>query len=218
MKNFPCCLFKIAFLTLILAACVAVPQCKPLSPQSGTTCPDIFPDKAFRAIHKIEMNNALFGKSIFIGAAKVEPQRDALHAVLMSVEGMVLFEAKVEGGDLLVISAFPPLNDPDFTRELMADVLFLLLKPAAAPAETGADEQGLTACRWPTEAGGVLEQTLMREGAIRMRRYDKQRRTIKEAVALPPFDRGMPTQIRMRSFIPVNYTIELTLINMEFVD
>lgn len=218
MKIFPCRLFRIAFLALTLTACAAVPQYKPLSPQSGTTCPNIFPYKAFRAVHTIELNNALIGKRIFIGAAKVEPERDALHAVLMSVEGMVLFEAKAEGGNLRVIRAFPPLNDPDFARGLMADVSFLLLNPLAAPVERGADEQGLTACRWQTEAGGVLEQTFVRDGAIRVRRYDGQRRTIKEAVALPPFDRGMPTQIRLRSFIPANYTIELTLINMEFVD
>lgn len=169
MKAFSCHLFEIFLFVLVLTACAAIPQYKPLNPQSGAVCPDIFSAKAFRTVHQIELNSAHIGKSIFIGAAKVEPARDALHAVLMSVEGMVLFEAECEGADLRVISAFPPLNDPAFAKGLMADVLFVLLKPAGPPAEQGIDEQGLTACRWPTGAGAILETASMPDGNIRIR-------------------------------------------------
>ena len=218
MKAFSYRLFKIALLMLMVTACATVPQYKPLNLQSGAVCPDIFPSKAFRTVHQIELNSALIGKSILIGAAKVEPGRDALHTVLMSVEGMVLFEAECEGADLRVISAFPPLNDPAFAKGLMADVLFVLLKPAGLPAEQGIDEQGLTACRWPTQAGSVLETASMPDGAVRMRLYDGDKRTMKEAVASPPFTRGVPAKIKLKAFGPANYTIDLTLIEMEFID
>jgi hypothetical protein len=211
-------LFNIAFLVLALTACAAVPPYKPLNPQSGVTCPGIFPSKAFLVVHKIELKSALIGKGVFIGAAKVEPQKDALHAILMSVEGMVLFEAEYENGDLRIIRAFPPFNDLAFAKGLMADVSFVLLKPAGGPIEQGVEGQGLTACRWPAEANAVLETALMSDGAVRIRLYGGDRRAAKEALAWPPFDREMPARIRLKAFSPYNYTVELTLIDMEIVD
>lgn len=218
MKAFSPGLLTIALFMLALTSCATGLHYKPLAPQSGATCPDIYPAKAFRAVHQIEINSSLGGRSIFIGAAKVEPERDALHVVLMSVEGLVLFEAESEGGNLRVISAFPPLNDSAFASGLMADVSFVLLKPVGRPVEMGSDEQGLTACRWLTGTGAVRETTLLPDGAVRMRLYDGQRRMLKEAAALPPYDRGMPAKIRLRVFGPANYNIDLSLIAMEFVD
>jgi len=218
MNPFSYRLFNVAFLVLALTACAAVPHYKQLIPQNGVVCPGIFPPKAFRVIHKIELKSAVIGKVVFIGAAKVEPQKNALHAVLMSVEGMVLFEAEYENGDIKIISAFSPFNDPAFARGLMADVLFVLLKPAGGPLEQGVDGQGLTACRWKAEADAVLETALMPDGAVRMRLYGGDRRAAKEALAWPPFDREMPAWICLKAFSPSNYTIELTLIEMGFVD
>jgi hypothetical protein len=218
MKQFSRRLLGIALVSLILAACAAVPVYKPLSPRIGVVCPDIFPSKTFRAVHQISMSSALVGKSQFIGAVKGEPARDALHAVLMSVEGMVLFEAVLETEELRIISAFPPLNDPAFAKGLMADVSFLLLKPPGAPAEMGADQQGFAACRWPTVAGGLIEQAVMKDGAVRIRRYDPGKRATGEALVWPPFDRGLPAKMRLKSVFPAPYTIDLTLMEMEFVD
>ncbi|MHB8091380.1 MAG: hypothetical protein ACYDH8_07285 [Syntrophales bacterium] len=218
MNSFACRLFNVFFLVLALTACAAIPPYKPLSPQSGVACPGIFPPKAFRVVHQIDIKSALIGKGVFIGAAKVDPQNNALHAVLMSAEGMVLFEAEYENGDIKIISAFPPLNDLAFAKRLMADVLFVLLKPSGGPVEQGVDGQGLAACRWMGGADTVLETTLRSDGAVRMRLYGGDRRVVKEALAWPPFDRGMPTRISLKGFSPSKYTIELMLIEMEFVD
>jgi hypothetical protein len=218
MNPFSYRLFNAAFLVLALTACAAAPSYKPLSSQSGVACPGIFPPKAFRVIHEIMFKNASIGKGVFIGAAKVEPQKDALHAVLMSVEGMVLFEAEYESGDIKITSAFPPLNNSAFAKGLMADVLFVLLKPAGKPIEQGLDGKGLTTCRWKVEADAVLETALTADGAVRIRLYGGDKHAAKEAMAWPPFDRGMPSRIYMKALSPSNYTIELTLIEMEFID
>ncbi|MHB8830242.1 MAG: hypothetical protein ACYC6Q_12055 [Syntrophales bacterium] len=218
MNYFAARLFNGFFLVLALTACAAIPPYKPLIPESGVVCPGIFPPKAFRVVHQIDIKSTLVGKVVFIGAAKVDPQKDALHAVLMSAEGMVLFEAEYENGDIKIISAFPPLNDPAFARGLMADVLFVLLKPAGGPVEQGVDGQGLTACRWAGETGAVLETALMPDGTVRMRLYGGDRRVAKESLAWPPFDRGMPALISLEAFSPSNYTIKLMLIEMEFID
>ncbi len=218
MKIFPHSFFEIVLLALILEACATVPVYKPLNPQRAKACPDILPNQPFRAVHQIEMESAHTGKSIFIGAAKCEPAREALQAVLMSVEGMVLFDAEVKKGGLRVISAFPPLNDPAFARGLMVDVSFVLLKSVGAPLETGSDEHGLSACRWSTENGSIIEQAFMRDGTVRIRHYDDKRRITKEALAFPPFDRGLPSQTRLRAFGPAKYSINLILMDVELID
>ncbi|MBN1664030.1 MAG: hypothetical protein JW943_10560 [Deltaproteobacteria bacterium] len=203
---------------LALASCAAAPSYRPLSPQGGAACPDIFPAAAARLIHQIEITSPLSGKSLFVGAVKVEPEKDALHAVLMSVEGMVLFEAETAGADFRMISAVPPLNDLPFAKGLMGDISFVMLKPAGKPVEQGADDQGLWACRWPTGKENILETALTKDGNIRLRLYGANRKIIKEAAAFPPFDRKAPAFIKMKSFGPASYTIDLKLIEMESVD
>lgn len=216
MKKLSCPFFAVVMVILTLTSCAAVISYEPLRPQNGMVCPTVFPEKAFRAVHRIEMESARIGKSIFIGAVKCEPDKDALHAVLMSIEGMVLFEAEVKKGDLRIINAVSPLNDPAFARGLMADVSFLLLKPAGTPIETGTDEEGMAACRWTTANGGVFEQTLMRNGAIRIRIYNSAKRLNREALAMPPFDRGLPAEMRLTVYGPAKYFIDLKLLNSIF--
>jgi hypothetical protein len=218
MKRVSCRLFNVVFLVLALTACAVIPPYKPLSPQGGVTCPGLFPSKSFWVVHQIDMKSVRIGEGVFIGAAKVEPLKAALHTVLMNVEGMVLFEAEYENGDIKIISAFPPLNDPAFARGLMADVLFALLKPACGPVEQGVDEQGLTACRWAAEADAIFETALLPDGVVRMRLFGGDRLVVKEALTSPPYDLGMPARISLRAFHPSYYTIELTLIELGFVD
>ncbi|MBN1381804.1 MAG: hypothetical protein JXA41_09030 [Deltaproteobacteria bacterium] len=219
MKKTPHLLWGIAFLVSILTSCAAVVTYEPLKPPSpGAVCPTIFPETDFRAVHRIEISSARSGKSAFIGAVKCEPDKSTLHAVLMSAEGMVIFEAAVKKGAFRIISAFPPLDDSVFARGLMADVSFLLLKPAGMPMETGLDRQGLMTCRWSAAAGGVIEQSMMRAGAVRIRRYNQAGRITKEALALPPFDRGLPVAMHLKVSGPVKYFIDLKLLEVKWVN
>lgn len=208
----------VVFFALAVTACAAVSPCKPLGPQSGGACPGVFPSKAFWVVHQLDLQSPLVGKGLFIGVVKAEPRKGAVHAVLMSVEGMVLCDAEYEKGVLKIISAFPPLNDPAFSRGLMADVSFLLLAPEGAPSEQGVDGQGLAVCRWQAEGGAVLETAQLPGGAIRTRLCGGEGGVIKEALASPPFDRGMAARIWLQVFGPSRYTLGLTLIEAGFVD
>jgi len=218
MKRSGLHLIGIAAAVLSLAACAGVSPDRPLIPQTPMACPEAYVRQPFRAVHQIEMESARGGKNVFIGAVKAAPGEEALHAVLMSVEGMVLFEAELRKGNLRMISAFPPLNDPDFAGGLMGDVAFLLLKPAGSPEESGRDDQGFPACRWSSAAGGVTELAALGDGSVRMRRYDEKRRITREALAMPPFDRGMAARILLKAFRPAKYTIRLSLMEGDLTD
>lgn len=218
MNASPSSLIKTCIVIFLFAACTSARELRPLSVQSGVLCPDISPGETFTAIHQIVLSHAAIGKSVSIGAVKADPRTGELHAVLMTLEGLVVCEAKTGGGRVEVLRALPPLNAPGFAEGLMADVAFLFHTPSGKPVEIGLDEEGNPACRWRTEEGGILETARMPKAGVRTRLYDREGAILKEALASPPFNHGLSAQTRLKVFAPVNYTLDLTLIDVEGVD
>jgi hypothetical protein len=208
-------LFKIPAILLILTSCVPVSQIKPLRGQSEAVCPVMSPIETFTAVHRIEMTQGRMGKTLAIGVVKALPRSGVL---LMTTEGMVMFEAKVEGGQTEVMRALPPLDTSGFAEGLMADVAFLFLSPLGPPAERGLNEEGFPACRWQLKDDTLVETAIAPMGVARARLYGRGGILLKEALAWPPFTQGLPAQSRLRVYSPVDYTLDMTLIEAEKVD
>ncbi len=203
----------------LLVSCASAPPFKPLEGAGGpAACPALAPETPFTAVHRIALSHAAIGTSVGLGVVKVDGRAGAVHAVLMTLEGLVVCEAAGESGRVHVLRALPPLDTPGFAEGLTADVAFLLLAPGGAPTETGADEEGNPACRWQTAEDTILETLRSPQGSVRKRLYRSDGTVLKEVLALPPFTRGLPAEMRLRVVQPVSYTIELTLIDVEVGD
>jgi hypothetical protein len=204
---------------LLLAGCTFLPSLKPLQEQSGAAvCPAISPAASFTAVHRVVLSHAAMGQSVGLGVVQADGRTGALHAVLMTLEGLVVCEAEIDGGQTHVLRALPPLDKPGFAEGLMADVAFLFLAPAGTPTEVGADEENNPACRWQSADGPLSETLLLPQGVVRKRLYGRDGTVLKEAMALPPFTHGLPAETRLQVFAPVRYTIEMTLLDREQVD
>lgn len=201
------------FLFFLWTGCAATPY-RPLQLQNAA-CPEIFPAHSFEAVQEIEIKSAASGKNKFIGAVKVDPASDVIHAVLMSTEGVVLLEAELNEATLRVISVVPPLDKNYFVTNLMADVAFVMLKPKGEPSEKGLNEDGMACCRWRGDSGLLTEAAAAKDGMMRLRHYDAQLRVAKEAWYAPPYKNNMPAKIRMQSFRPVKYSIEIIPLEAE---
>ena len=83
---------------LLLAGCSTLPELRPLHAQSSTApCPAIAPRVSFTVVHQLTLRHAALGTSVGLGVVKFEGLTGELHAVLMTLEGLAVLEARTAG-------------------------------------------------------------------------------------------------------------------------
>ncbi len=163
------------FLCLCLVSCAAgVPRIV-APPATGQTAagrkPDLaplFPSGTWRFVHSIEATLPGGRKTVLMGVTEVSSTQRTLHCVLMSIEGLVLFDGR-KGRTIRVDRAVPPFNSGKFAQGLMADVSLMLLSPPGTPVETGTLENGQPVYRYRTRTpdGKPLITDVIRQGKHR---------------------------------------------------
>lgn len=204
---------------LVLGGCAGLPELVPLGPGPERAaliqrCQRLHPRTAFRAVHTIEANLPMDQTSSVIGASLVDPAGARFRAVLMSVEGLTLFDAARVGDDLTVFKALPPLDDPDFGPGLMADVALALLAPAGAPSAAGRLPDGRPACRHTSSDGGAVD-LLPAEGDLpgRLDRYGPDEDLVRRVnLYAPTGPLGLAARILLTAPGLIGYRLELTLL------
>jgi hypothetical protein len=150
-------------LLLLCGACAHLPALAPVS-EDGTAvaqrCKGAYPHQPWRATHSIFATLPFGNNGGLVGVTAVGPE--GLHAVLLSPEGVTLFDGLQDNRnplapDLRVDRAVPPFDRPAFAASLMADVGNAYLPPAGAPTEIGRYATGETVCRWTPVRGDTTD-------------------------------------------------------------
>ena len=108
-----------------------LPEFAPSTGTAGTSaaCAACFPKGRWQFVHAIgfDMAGGFSGNALGVVALN----GDDVRVVLMSVEGLSLFEANSASVDTLEVSrAVPPFDKPDFAQGLMRDVRSIFQRPA----------------------------------------------------------------------------------------
>jgi hypothetical protein len=140
-------------LVLLLSGCAKLPAVVPArNPEERTriaqACMRAFPKVPWSAAHSIDASMPLGKKAVFIGATRMDAT--TTRSMLMSPEGIVLFDVSVTGNELTVHRALPPLDREAFAEGLLADVRQALAAPAPSPYEVGFGQSGEAMCRFQT--------------------------------------------------------------------
>ncbi len=138
---------------LILSAfsCAGVP---------AMTSPDSVEDKALlercrspfvgsnhRFIHSIEAELPGGRVTTLMGVTVVTPSKRTLKGVLMTLEGLVIFDGEYDGQVLSITRALPPFDRSGLAEGLMMDMATLFLSPRAPLLGVAALEDGSVLCR-----------------------------------------------------------------------
>ena len=138
-------------------------------------CAQNFVAGHWQLVHSITFQLTGGSGATVIGVSVLEG--GILKCALLSVEGVVLFEAVLDR-DLAVNRALPPFDHPEFARGLMRDVQNIFLPPSAHPPQTGIVVSGEAVCRYVAEEGQTVDLFLSEDGSSRMHIYGPdQRRT-----------------------------------------
>jgi len=208
----------------LTVGCAGLPELVPNAEPADSAglmarCRGIQPHRAFRAVHAIDAALPMDQVSSLIGASLVDPEQRRYRAVLMSVEGLTLFDATASPAGLVVHRAVPPLDDPDFGPGLMADVALALLPPAGERPLVGALPDGRSACRYPQADGGVVDLLpAAHDAPTRIDRYDQDHHPIRRVVLGPATGPlGLAGRIVLSAPGLAGYRLELTLLEAEAV-
>jgi hypothetical protein len=209
-----------ALLVLLIglaSACAHLPRLVPLPDDSAKTtlarCRQAFPALPWRATHTIfatlpfGQNGALVG----VSAATVE----GLHAILLSPEGITLFDASRGAGasDLIVHRAVSPFDRPAFGPSLMSDVGRAYLAPTGEPSAIGSGGPGETVCRWSL-ADETIDVVIRADGPRVVRSYRLTNLTREIDLLGTATDGFFPT-IHLRVPGPGGYRLDIRLVDRE---
>ncbi|MEZ4528149.1 MAG: hypothetical protein R2941_19740 [Desulfobacterales bacterium] len=170
---------------LILTSCAQLPGLM-LSdpsrvPEMQRQCNDLFPKKNMRLVHSIEARIPGRGIQFMTGLTLLSPGRGQFRSVMMSIEGLVIFDGVYDKEEIRIFRGIPPFDSPNFARGLLQDVRLMLLRPESQCAETGWEKQGIPICRYPGRDGMITDVEMHPDQTAIIRQYVKKslRRTVR---------------------------------------
>lgn len=182
-------------LCLLAAACGGLPQIISAPPgelpQLGQACKAVFPSDVRTAIHAIEVELPGGKSSSVIGVSALDPQSGALRCVLLTSEGVVLFDGVSTALDVTVRRSLPPLDDKEFAARLFSDVRFMFLAPPGEIAAAGTLVDRRSVCRWQGKTETV-DVVLEEDGGWTVLEFKPGRGTLTRRLrAHPPVNKGL---------------------------
>ncbi|MBN2574561.1 MAG: hypothetical protein JXP73_08335 [Deltaproteobacteria bacterium] len=216
---------KLRCLATSLFALVAACARSPLPPlvslpaaaeaDAAARCQQAFPPQPWRATHTILATLPLGYNGALLGV--LAATAEGLHAVLLSPEGITLFEAvhkRGGSGGLAIQRAVPPFDRSDFALALLADVGAAFLPPAGEPEDIGRAAGGATVCRWAPTRHEATEVELGQSGPARIRTFRGANVTRRIELAGVP-QGGFFPHVRLTVPGAGGYTLDMQLVDRE---
>lgn len=219
----------LGMLLALESGCASLPRITPAASTAerqslDATCGAVFPSPPWSASHTIDASLP-FGKSAFlVGVTKVSS--DGIQSVLLSPEGMVLFDATMQRGAISVHRAVSPFDHAGFADGLMADVRNTFVRPGSTSELVGHAASGRPICRFRgpsdeptasgkvTASGEVSDIELTGPDAVTIRNYRGQS-LVRQIDLLGPRTEGFFPDLIIRAPGTMGYTLRLHLIDHE---
>jgi hypothetical protein len=175
-------------------------------------CRRTFPQIPWSATHAIDARLPLGQDALLVGATRMDAE--TLRAVLMSPEGIVLFDATSRGDVITVHRALPPLDGPSFAEGLVGDVRQTFAAPVGPPTAVGRTEGGTAVCRYQAGDGKTTDVEVDGGAPKRIRAFDGSS-VVREIQLVGSADDGFYPEVVLRTPGMGGYTLKMRLISHE---
>lgn len=208
------------FLLLAPLACSHLPEIQPVQDASTYTdesCSRVYPRGDWQFLHSIEASPPAGDKMTILGLSQLSSATGTLHCVMMTVEGVVLFEAEYNGA-IDVQRAIPPFDKPGMAEGIVDDLKLIFLQPEAAGVIVGRLDSGDRVCRYALPDGSVQDIAFSAPAHWRIVRYNKRHRPVRTVAPVPAqglSSRGMANQIVLKAPGMIGYQLKITLLEAE---
>jgi len=180
--------FILLILGIFLSACTSLPNIKPVDFGAENImtdpCAIPFSEGKKRWTHTIEAAFPGGGSSMMIGIALTDSDTQTIHSVMMTLEGMVLFDGEQgSDGTLTVNRAVPPFDDPDMAAGMIRDMRMIFYPPEGERIASGRFPDSASGCRFRMENGEVTDVKIRPAGNWEIFRYKKSGKLIRSVKA-----------------------------------
>jgi hypothetical protein len=214
-----------ALLAMLFFSCAGLPPLQPVGdssePDRYRQCSEVFPAGRWRLVHAIETVIADRSAGVVVGVTVVDPQERAVEAIILSIEGLVMFHARASADTIDIQRAIAPFDSPHFARALIGDVTLLFLAPQAVKMLSGLSAGGNFTCRFIRADGSAVDVVPGPAGGWKLREYDRRGNLRRRATASPSGggssmgEDSLPCRIELEAVRQPAYTLKMSLIEAE---
>lgn len=209
---------RILFVALMLAGCARLPEIRTAEGISSAgpvaPCVSIFPQGRWQFVHSLQIQPPVGSEQTVLGVIQLSSQHRTFHCVLMTIEGLVLFEADFDGA-VKVRRALPPLDKPGMAEGIVQDISLIFLAPQQPLETAGYSKEAERICRYPSADLGVEDVALKRGGLWEIRLYNQFHRLTRIVSAMSRADPNtgcLPSMVVLNAPGALGYTLKMRLI------
>ncbi len=205
----------------ILISCSTLPS---LQPEDRTvrgklpqTCLRLFPSGKWQLVHSIEAVMPGGHRGLVMGATIISSRDKSAHCVLMTMEGLVVFDAQFDQR-LVINRAVAPFDNEDFAAGLISDIQLTFFMPDGPLVETGIDPDGASVCRYLNPDGRIVDLVIEADHTWHIRQYTAQQRLSRSVDAFftkQEFDGDgpyFPDRLELKAHDVAGYTLIMDLV------
>ncbi|WP_020587256.1 hypothetical protein [Desulfobacter curvatus] len=225
--------YLVAFILLIGAGCADLP---PIIPLDNSPAPDeqilsqelnqLFPANSFQFVHAIELTMPGSHSAMLMGVVNIHPRCRAIHCVIMTLEGLVLFEADHTSERLTIHRAIPPFDSHALARGLVSDIELIFFSPRGRLNAWGTLENKNTILRFSEPDGGTIDIITSPDRSVWTQNLRTGRHRIRRSVTyiFPQSQTDtnsrthvFPKSITLTAAFPSRYTLTMTLTDANLI-
>ncbi|MBU0734838.1 MAG: hypothetical protein KJ573_00410 [Proteobacteria bacterium] len=194
-----------------------VPIKRPLTFDTDKRCMTPFPDRELKLVHSIQATMPKGEKAVMLGVTAISPKTGMIQCVIMTLEGLVLFDARYDR-QIVINRAIPPFDSIDFARGLINDIKLIFFPPDGLLIASGISDDGSFVCRYRTDSGMIVDIITHKDRPWEIRQYDHDFRLIRSLKTHMGSERtterqnAIPARLELTAYGPSEYSLTLELI------
>ncbi len=163
---------------LLLSACAALPRITLIEPDQASVirskCQTLFPQGKWQFTHSIEASLPGDRHTTMIGVTRISTADHKIDCVMMTIEGLVLFEGGWDGEKVVIRRGVPPFDKKTFARGMLDDIRLIFFHPQATAFQSGELENGNLVCRYSIDRQITQDIIISPDGSWMLRQYDNK--------------------------------------------
>ena len=173
----------------LVISCSSLPAVYPVDGPTASVSPRgcgwMFPEGQWQFLHSVEATMPGGEKTLMMGLTIISSPARTVRCVIMTIEGLVVFDAQ-DDGQVLINRGIPPFDSKDFARGLMADIQLMFFMPPGPLFRSGALSNGSAVCRYQNPDGHIVDLITDSDDSWELKQYSKDfalTRTVKASPA-----------------------------------
>jgi hypothetical protein len=178
---------------------------------------NVFPQEKYQFTHSIKADLPNGDTLLVIGLTVVDPAGRSIHAVMMTVEGLVLFDVNYQNNQVTINRGMPGMSPDDsanFIQGLLNDLNLMFFIPDCAVSEYG-KIIGKYINRYKCNNEKTIDLIKEESGKVTINKYDSSNSLLRTVNIFSLNKENLPEKLELIAPGLFGYSLYMELINFE---